>query len=118
MSKISVLVLADTESGGDMGRVANAFATVKEAAACGDDVELVFDGAAVKWPGALAGGAHKLSPAFEAIREHVTGACEYCAGAFGVEDEVRGAGVPFLGEFEGHPSLRQRVAEGFQVITF
>lgn len=118
MPKISVVVLADTTSGGDLGRVSNAFATVKEAAEAGDEVELVFDGAAVKWPGELADGGHKLSPAFEAIRGHVAGACEYCAGAFGVEEAVESAGVPFLGEFEGHPSLRQRVAEGFQILTF
>lgn len=118
MAKISVVVLADTESPGDLGRVANALTMVKEAAEAGDVVELVFDGAAVKWPGELAAGEHKLSPAFEAVREHVTGACEYCADAFGAEQAVRRSGVALLGEYEGHPSLRDRVAEGFQVLTF
>lgn len=118
MARISVVVLADTESAGDMGRVANALSTVKEAAGAGDEVELVFDGAGVKWPAELEGGDHRLSPAFRQVREHVSGACEYCAGAFGVTDAVRRSDVPLLGEYEGHPSLRSRVEEGFEVITF
>lgn len=118
MAKISVVVLADTESPGDLGRVPNALATVREAAEAGDEVELVFDGAAVKWPGELDSGQHKLSSAFAAVKEHVAGACEYCAGAFGVEQAVRRSGVELLGEFEGHPSLRDRVAGGFQILTF
>ncbi len=45
MSKISVVLLADTETHGDLGRVANALSLVKEAKQEGDEVELVFDGA-------------------------------------------------------------------------
>ncbi len=35
-----------------------------------------------------------------------------------VKDDVREAGVAFLSEFEGHPSLRQRIADGYQIVTF
>ncbi|HUG41840.1 MAG TPA: hypothetical protein VMM12_15230 [Longimicrobiales bacterium] len=38
--------------------------------------------------------------------------------AFGVKDGVREADVGLLSEFEGHPSLRRRVADGYDVITF
>lgn len=31
---------------------------------------------------------------------------------------VRRSGVELLGEYEGHPSLRDRVAGGFQIVTF
>ena len=118
MAKISVLVLADTETHADMGRIANALELVKEAKEAGDEVELVFDGAGVKWAPALADPEHRLHGVYETVRDRVAGACEYCAGAFEVRDEVREAGVPFLSEFEGHPSLRSRVADGFEVVSF
>jgi hypothetical protein len=42
----------------------------------------------------------------------------YCSRAYGVKDAVEAAGIPFLDEFRGHPSLRSLVASGHQVITF
>lgn len=118
MPKISVVVLADTESHGELGRVLNALELVKEAAAAGDETELVFDGAGVKWVGELNDPEHKLHGVFQHVRPQIAGACEFCVKAFDVKEEVQEAEVRFLSEFEGHPSLRQRVADGYQVITF
>lgn len=118
MARISVVVLAGTESHADMGRVTNALSLVKEAEAAGDDVELVFDGAGVTWVPELADPEHDLHGLYSAVEDRVAGACEFCAGAFGVREEVREAGVAFLSEFEGHPSLRSRVEEGYEVVTF
>lgn len=118
MAKISVVLLADVETHGDLGRVANALALVKEAKAAGDDIELVFDGAGVQWVRELSKEDNKLRGQFEGVRDKIAGACEFCAGAFGVSEAVRSSGVPFLSEFEGHPSLRGRIANGYQVITF
>jgi len=118
MAKISVIVLADSETHGDMGRVANALALVKEAKEAGDEVELVFDGAGVTWVPTLTDSEHDLHPMFAAVEDRVAGACEFCANAFHVKDEVKKSSVPFLSEFEGHPSLRSRVADGYQVVTF
>lgn len=118
MAKISVVLLADSESHGDLGRLANALSLAKEAKEAGDDVELVFDGAGTTWVPKLADPDHKLHGVFESVRDRVSGACEFCANAFDVKDEVKEAGVPFLSEFEGHPSLRQRVEDGYDVVTF
>lgn len=118
MAKISVVVLADTEAHGELARVLNALELVKEAADAGDDTELVFDGAGVKWVRELSDPEHKLHTVFEHVKPHVAGACEFCVNAFDVKDAVRESGVGLLSEFEGHPSLRQRVADGYQVITF
>lgn len=38
--------------------------------------------------------------------------------AFDVKEDVRNADVRLLSEFEGHPSLRQRIADGYHVVTF
>lgn len=118
MPKISVVVLADTESHADLGRMFNALELVKEAAEAGDQVELVFDGAGTRWVPELIKPSHKAHGVFEKIRPHVAGACAFCASAFEVKDAVREAGVPFLGDYEGHPSLRRRVAEGYEIVTF
>lgn len=53
MAKMSVLVVADTETHADVGRIANALELVKEAKEAAADVELVFDGAGVKWVPAM-----------------------------------------------------------------
>jgi hypothetical protein len=118
MAKISVVVLAGKEAHSDMARVLNALELVKEAAGAGDEVEMVFDGAGVQWVPILSDPEHKLHGAYEQVRTHVAGACEFCSNAFEVGDEVREAGVAFLSEFEGHPSLRQRIADGYSVVTF
>jgi len=33
-------------------------------------------------------------------------------------EEVQQSGIPLLGEFEGHPSIRKLVLQGYQIITF
>lgn len=91
---------------------------VKEAAAAGDQTELVFDGAGVKWVPALRHPDHDLHSIFEEVRGFVAGACEFCANAFEVKEDVRDGDISLLSEFEGHPSLRQRIADGFQLVTF
>ena len=118
MAKISVVVLAGTEQHSDLARVLNALELTKEAKEAGDEVELVFDGAGVTWIPELEDPEHKLHKVFVAVKDRVAGACEFCAGAFDVKDDLRSAGIRFLSEYEGHPSLRTRVAEGYEVVTF
>ncbi len=118
MPSASIVLLAGTEQHSDLARVLNALELVRECQAAGDQVELIFDGAGVSWIPLLADPEHKLHKVFVSVRESIAGACEFCSGAFDVKEDVRAAGVPFLSEFEGHPSLRKRISEGFQVITF
>lgn len=119
MAKLTVVLLADTETHDQMGRATNAFELVKDAMQNDLDVELILDGAGTRWVQELSKPEHKLRGLlFEEVRDKVTGVCEYCAGAFGVKEAVRASGLPFAGEFEGHPSLARRVAEGRQVVTF
>lgn len=118
MAKISVVILAGTELHSDLARVLNGLELTKEAIEAGDEVELVFDGAGVSWIPELDDPDHKLHRVFQAVEDHIAGACEFCAGAFDVKDEIRDAGVSFLSEFEGHPSLRTRIADGFEIVTF
>ncbi|MDZ4783274.1 MAG: hypothetical protein SGJ19_23755 [Planctomycetia bacterium] len=116
--KIAIVLLADISTGGDMGRMANALTTALEFKQAGDQVKLIFDGAATKWIGQLAKPEHKYHGLFESVRGSVSGVCRYCATAYGVADEVRACGLTLTDEYQGHPSLRSLVAAGYQIITF
>ncbi len=118
MAKIAVVVFADSESHADLGRVVNAMLVVREAAESGDDVRFIFDGAGTKWIAGLENPAHRSHNLYQSIRGRITGACKYCAAAFGVLDKVSEAGVPLLDEYHQHPSLRRLVADGYEVLVF
>ncbi len=117
MNKVFVLVLADTEAQEALGRVVNAMQTAKEFKDAGDDVRLVFDGAGTRWIGELGSSEHKYHRLFASLKDRA-GACSYCAAAFGVKSAVEQQQVTLLDEFDGHPSLRRAVLEGYQVISF
>lgn len=118
MSKVAVVLLADTETLGDMGRMANAISVVQEFKEAGDEVQLIFDGAGVKWPPALQDPGHKYHKPYGEVQDKVAGVCQYCAKAFGVADAIEQSGLPFADEHKGHPSFRELVRAGYQVITF
>lgn len=118
MAKLSVVLLAGTEAHSDLGRVLNALELVKEAKEAGDQVELVFDGAGVAWIPELERPDHKLHGVYNAVKDRAAGACEFCVNAFEVKDGVRDAEIDLLSEYEGHPSLRTRVEQGYQIVTF
>jgi hypothetical protein len=116
--KVAIVILADTETHGDVGRVANALEFAKDLKQARDDVELIFDGAGVKWAAELSKETHQMKPLFETVRDRAAGVCEYCARAFGAFEAVKRSGLPLLAEFDRHPSLRSRAAKGYQVVTF
>jgi len=118
MAKVAIVVLADTETAGDLGRVANALTSAQEFNEAGDETTVIFDGAGTRWIPELSNPEHKYSRAFEAVKDQVGGACRYCAKAFGVKDEVEESGVSLLGDYKDHPSLQKLVSNGYQVITF
>jgi hypothetical protein len=116
-NKIAVMLLADTDTHEATGRMANALTLAKESKDAGDDIRLVLDGAGTKWAGELADEQHKYHRLFEDVREQ-TGACHYCARAYGVKDRVEAAGVELLDEYKGHPSVRQLITDGYEIVTF
>lgn len=117
MAKITVVLLADSETPDGAGRAANAFVLAKEAKNAGDRVEIILDGAATRWIPELSKPGHKLGGLFESVKDEVAGVCEFCAGAYGVKEAVKSAGFPLAGEYDGHPSLRGRIADGHAVVT-
>ena len=118
MAHAAIIVLAGTESHADYGRLANALEAAKEFAETdGDDVKLIFDGAGVQWVPELEAPDSDYHDLFEAVREDAA-VCDYCASAFDVTDAVDASGLTTLAEYDGHPSIRDLVADDYEIITF
>ncbi|MEF8814677.1 MAG: hypothetical protein V5A55_12795 [Halovenus sp.] len=118
MTNAAVVILAGTEGHENVGRVVNGLETAKEFAETeGDEVELVFDGAGTQWIPELEDEGSDYHELYQAVRDE-TAVCEFCAGAFGVEDAVADAGVVTLDDHDGHPSVRSLVDDGHEIITF
>lgn len=117
MSKTAVVILAGTESHADTGRLVNGLEAAKEFAEEGDEVELIFDGAGTQWIPELEAEDSDYHALYRAVRDD-TAVCDFCAGAFGVEDAVNDAGVVTLDDHDGHPSIRSLVDDDYEIITF
>lgn len=118
MAKVAIIVLADTQTPGDMGRITNALEAVKEFKEANDEVRLIFDGTGTKWINELSKPDNFDHELFNSVKDKVVGACSFCAGAFGVKETIKTSGFHLMEEYEGHPSIRKLVNEGYQVITF
>lgn len=118
MAKAAVVILAGTEARADLGRVVNGLETAAEFAETdGDEVRLIFDGGGTQWVPELEAEDHDYHALYAAVREYVE-VCDYCVSAYGVDEAVDEVEVERVGEFDGHPSLRSLVADGYEVITF
>jgi hypothetical protein len=118
MTKAAVIILAGTDGHENLGRLVNGLETAREFTETeGDEIELIFDGAGTQWIPELEDEDSDYHELYQTVRED-TAVCEFCSGAFGVEDEVADAGVTTLDEHDGHPSIRSLVDSDYEVITF
>ncbi|WP_049982948.1 DsrE family protein [Halorubrum sp. BV1] len=118
MANAAIVVLAGTEGHESLGRVVNALQAATEFAENDEDeLELLFDGAGTTWIPELEDESHDYHALYRSLRDEVS-VCDYCSGAFGVEDAVDDAGVSMLDDHDGHPSIRDLVDEDYEVITF
>ncbi|MBU1368620.1 MAG: hypothetical protein KJ754_02725 [Bacteroidetes bacterium] len=118
MTKIALIIMSDTESIEALGKVSNAFMLALESMEQGDDLKIIFEGAGTKWIGALEDSSHKLHGLYQSVKPAITGACSFCATAFGVKNTVEKAGITLLSDYKDHPSLRQLVVDGYALISF
>ncbi len=118
MIKVAIVVLADTETHGDMARVHNALLAAKEFKDAKDDFKLIFDGAGTKWIKELSKPDHMFHELFDSLKGKSTGVCSFCAGAFGIKESAMESSIPLMGEYEEHPSFRKLISQDYQIITF
>jgi hypothetical protein len=116
MNKIAIFVLADTGSNEGLGRVVNALETAKEFK--NEDIRLYFDGTGTKWPAELAKEDHIAHKLYESVNNRVSGACSFCATAFGAKESVMKARVQLVSEHDDHISIRKLLSEGYQILNF
>jgi len=96
MTKACFLLLADTDTHEAMGRMANALTSANEFVEAGDKAVVIFDGAGTKWVPELESEEHRYPQVYTELREHILGACSYCAQAFGVKDQIEASSVELL----------------------
>jgi hypothetical protein len=84
----------------------------------GGEVQIIFEGAGTQAAAEFAKSEHKYNELFERVRSRITGVCSYCAGAYGVKDQIEACQLPLAEEFEGHPSFKQLLDSGYSVLTF
>ncbi len=118
MAKLAVVVLADTETHADLGRVVNALEVAKDFKEAGDEVVIIFDGAGTRWVPVLDNPEHRRHPLWLEVKDKVEGVCSYCSAAFGAKEQVQATGIKLLSDFDDHPSIRNLIVNGYQVITF
>lgn len=118
MANAAIVVLAGTETKADLGRVVNGLQVARELKDAGDEATIVFDGAGTQWVPKLTDTDSDYHSLYAQVEDLVQGACEYCADAFGVADKIERTAVGLLDEFDGHPSLRKLMDNGYQVLTF
>ncbi|MFT4890851.1 MAG: hypothetical protein ACI9YT_001772 [Halobacteriales archaeon] len=118
MTKAAVVILAGTEGHENLGRIVNGLETAKEFAESDDDeVQLIFDGAGTQWIPELEDEDSDQHELYRAVRDD-TAVCDYCSGAFGVEEAVADSGLVTLDDHDGHPSMRSLVDDGYDVMTY
>ncbi|OVE86203.1 DsrE family protein [Natronolimnobius baerhuensis] len=117
MPDAAIVVLAGTDSPAELGRVVNALQTAQEFDEAGDNVEIIFDGAGTQWVPELKDDDHDYHDLYDGLTDLMS-ACHYCANAYDVADEIEASAADQLDEYEGHPSIRSLVADGYEVITY
>lgn len=122
--KIAVILFSDPKNGDEaLGRVFNGLALAAEAQSHGDEVEILFQGAATRWPAELTKLSHPANALYNAVRPAVVGASCGCAAAFGCSADVQASGLPEIKDHAlpgtpGIASLRRYAAEGWSVFQF
>jgi len=118
MTKIAIVIFSDTETMEALGKVANAFMLAVESIENNDELKIIFEGAGTKWIGVLEDENHKIHPLYKMVKPAITGVCAFCASSFGVKSQIEKAGIELLSEYKQHPSLRNLVVEGYEIISF
>jgi hypothetical protein len=118
MIKVAIVIFSEIETHEGLGRVVNALQTAREFKEAGDEVQIIFDGGGTTAAVALADPSDERHQIYAQVADKVAGLCRYCAKAFGAFEKAEALNLPFLSEYHQHPSLRSRVVDGYQIITF
>lgn len=116
--KVAIFIHASLETNEGRARVYNALHAVKEFMDAGDHVDVIFDGAGTRTALEIAQVQHPLYPLFKEIEESITGICRFCAHQFGGVDAVSAGTFALIDDYHQHPSVRNFMVNGYQVLNF
>lgn len=111
--RAAIVVLAGTEGHENRARITNALETAKEFKDAGDEIQVIFDGAGTQWIEELEKESSDMHEIYSAVSED-SKACSFCASAF----DTGTGNIVEAGGNGGHPSFRELVGEGYEIITF
>ncbi|RMF85778.1 MAG: hypothetical protein D6739_04050 [Nitrospirae bacterium] len=117
--KVAIILQEGTERGESLGRAVHALLYALEVHEAGGTARVLLDGAGTLWLPRFEEPEFPYAALYRQVRDAglLAGACDYCAGAFGVKGQVVDSGLPLVGEYQGHPSLVGLIREGYQVVT-
>ena len=118
MNKVAIVILADTSEADGLGRALNGLMAAKEFVDAKDEVQVIFSGAGTKWISEITNPKHKMYDLYKSLKGNITGACGFCASAFGVTESAKDSGISILEEYGTNMSFRKLLEKGYQVITF
>lgn len=125
MSKAAIVVFSDPSQGSEeaLGRLFNALFLTFELKEKGQDVELLFQGAATRWPSEIVKPAHPAHELYLAIADKIAGICGGCADVFGATEGAATTGMVLVRDkaipgTSGIADLSRYLDEGYQLITF
>lgn len=112
------MLLAGATGHENLARALHALLYASQAKAKGMEVELIFDGAGAEWAAKLP-KHERLSELYKQLVGNgvIKGVCSFCAGAFGVAEELKALGTSFLDEDNGHPNIGARIADGWATVV-
>lgn len=118
--KYLVVLQAGKETHEGMARAVHAFLYARELKEHGHKVRLVFDGAGTEWAEELSNPASesKIKPMYDEFKKLGISEviCDFCAGAFGVREELQDRQLSLTAEYEGHPSISRWADQGYQIV--
>lgn len=117
--KFVIILQADTDRHEGQARALHALLYAQELLEGGYHVVLIFDGAGTGWAAAFEDSTNRLHRKFEELKKLgvVEEICDFCAGVFKVKETLKKkSDVPLVSEFQGHPSIKKWVDQGYQLI--
>jgi hypothetical protein len=102
----------------ETGRAVHGLLYAEEIHSAGGKVKLIFDGEGTTWVRRFEDASHPFNPLYKKVKAlGVIEACEHCAEAFGVKEDIKSAGLASAKDNEGHASIAKLISDEYLIIT-
>ncbi|MDJ1471935.1 hypothetical protein [Xanthocytophaga flava] len=121
MNKTAIVILSDPKSGSEeaLGRVFNALAAAYDFKTAEEEIKIIFQGTATRWPEQLQKPEHPVNALYLAVEDKIEGISSGCATVFAANpsgfDLIKDNQVPGT---TGLPSFIKLKNDGFNVLIF